>query len=191
MKMLKIAAIVTMLLAPATFGAVTFSLTGPGGSHEANVPAGGTIDLNLNVGVGDEMVNGVSLYLKTDKPGSIAITNRVGPTSTVWTTYLTNLAITKSGGLDSADPKDVGAYNADGDETNGDQVVGSLTFQVLQANYPIVISLKSGAWSNGDASAGGTISAVQGGSFTIVPEPASMMLLAAGAAFFARRRRTA
>ena len=179
---MKKVAIAVMLLATSAFGVVTLSIT-DGEVVDGKV----TVTMSANVPAG-EVLNNFSIYSNHEDPGMqwLTWTGRTTAPSNVgildfWQANPTgqnlgdkwvDFGVIPSGGLNYKGP--------------GTFPLCDLTFDVApDAEFPLIVTLKWGRYSGGGVF--GT--EMEPVTFTITPEPASMLLLAAGAAFFARRRR--
>jgi|GEM_PF-2502461 len=181
---MKKVAIAVMLLATSAFGVVTLSITD-------GVVVDGKVTVTMSANVPDgEVLNNFSIYSNYEDPGMQWLT---------WTGRTT--APSNVGILDfwqhQPEGQNLGAYEVYVDfgvipsrglnyKGPGTFPLCDLTFDVApDAEFPLIVELWAGSYSGGSAS-GAELPNV---TFTITPEPASMLLLAAGAAFFARRRR--
>ena len=181
---MKKVAIAVMLLATSAFGANIVSLSITDG---VVVDGKVTVTMTANVPAG-VVLNNFSIYSDFEDPGMewLTFTGR--------TTAPSNVGI-----LDfwQANPRGQnlgdtwidfgvipsGTRNYEGP---GTFPLCDLTFDVApDAEFPLIVTFKWGRYSGGGVF-GKDMEPV---TFTITPEPASMLLLAAGAAFFARRRR--
>lgn len=196
MRMWKIAAIATLLLAPATFGAVTFNLLGTDGTGKGVAKVAGDtvqIDVNLDLSADQVAVGGITFFLQADKPNIIAISGRTiksailtDPTTT--TATLTNAA---NAPLAPQNARDIGTTSSDPEVgITADETTMTLTLKLL-ADLPkeglTISAAKVFASTTGEDAE--QFRGVVGSAFQIVPEPMSALLVAAGAAFFARRRK--
>lgn len=197
MKIWKLVAVAMLAMAPAAFGAVTLTMEAPGTG--ANTMVVGTtpftINLMLNVGAND-LCTGVTFAVGSDAPGQLRLTGRelLNPVLTDPTTANGTLLGAANNLLNPKNGKDIGVGSSDGTTPTaaGKQLLMTLTFTPAgQLPNPTTLSIvgvgssAKGVWADPDFNTWD----LPVTTFTLTPEPASMLLLAAGAAFFARRRR--
>ena len=181
---MKKVAIAVMLLATSAFGANIVSLSITDG---VVVDGKVTVTMSANVPAG-EVLNNFSIYSNYEDPGMqwLTWTGRTTAPSNVG--ILDDYQAEPRGQNLGADYIDFGmipdsVLNYTGP---GTFPLCDLTFDVApDAEFPLIVTFKWGRYSGGGVF-GKDMEPV---TFTITPEPASMLLLAAGAAFFARRRR--
>lgn len=186
MKAMKLAAVVTMLLASSVFGAVSLGIDAPGKvGNTITVDATNAAALTITLLNPDALnLNGFSLKGTSSTAGAVTITGRT-PLDSV----IKDPTVAAVGSKFIESVPDLGlTANAGEGKTAASIPVMTLTLQVAADKLPQTLTLW-GSWNSADFDEG----AIAQTTVTLapVPEPASMMLIAAGAAFFARRRRVA
>jgi len=186
-----------LAMAPAAFGAVTLTMENPANGTDTMVVGTTpfTVNLMLNIGAADQCT-GVTFAVATDANGLLKLTDRTISSAALTdpTTANGTLLGAANNTLAPKNGKDIGCGASDGvtPAPAGKQLLMTLTFTpVGQLPNPAHISIvgvgssAQGVWADPDFNTW----ALPVTTFTLTPEPASMLLLAAGAAFFARRRR--
>jgi len=181
---MKIAAVLSVLLASSAFGAASLSVT----PTDAVIDASRQVTLEFAVTPdGTDDING--LGIKVVAPGnSVRVVSRTATNPTLSDPLYASSVTSKL--IESIN--DLGYASAD--YTVGTKVAGPLMTLVLAVEPSVEVSPAApltiqfiGTWADTDFNEGPAGTAT----VNIVPEPASMLLLAVGGAFFARRRRVA
>lgn len=196
--MWKLAAAVMLVWAGAAQGAVSLYLTTTTGETSMPAPAVDTpftLKVMLDVGAA-EPVTGVSFTVATNNAGRIGFLDREIMHPVLTDPHWWWDPITIPHLLNPKFARDLGVGSSDGvtPTTPGLQQLMTLTFRFEGAqplSYPVTLSIvgvgtwEQGVWADPDFNTWNLPITT----FTLTPEPGSMVLLAGGVGLFARRRR--